>query len=65
MEEEEEEEGGGRRRRRSYSLPSLHERSETPGVLDRRDWESQVANPLPITILSASVRITGYGVFWL
>jgi len=44
----------------SYSLPSLHERSETPRVLDRCDWESQVVNPLPRTILSASVRITGY-----
>ena len=25
----------------TYSLPSLREWSETPGVLDRHDWESQ------------------------
>jgi len=24
------------------------ERSETPGALDRRNWESQEANPLPV-----------------
>ena len=28
-------------KKKTYSLPSLHERSETPGVLDRRDLESQ------------------------
>ena len=39
-----------------------HPRSETPGALGRRDWESQEANPLPRTVLSASVRITGTGV---
>ena len=44
----------------TYSLPSLRERSETPGALGRRDWESQEANPLPRTVLSASVRITSY-----
>ena len=31
-----------------------------PGALDRRDWESQEANPLPRTVLSASDRTTGY-----
>ena len=50
----------GRRRNKTYSLPSLCERSETPGVLDRHDWESQEVNPLPRTVLSTSVRITGY-----
>ena len=62
-ERERERKRGERRRRRkkkAYSLPSLHERSETPGALDRHDWESQEANPLPRTILSASVCITGY-----
>ena len=29
------------RRKTTYSLPSLHEQSETPGALDRCDWESQ------------------------
>jgi len=29
------------RKKKAYSLPSLRERSETPGVLDRRNWESQ------------------------
>ena len=48
------------RKTKVYSLPSLHERSETPGALDRHDWESQEANPLPRTVLLASVRITGY-----
>jgi len=51
---------GRRRKKTTYSLPSLHERSETPGASDRRNWESQEANPLPRTVLSASVRITGY-----
>ena len=37
------------RRKTTYSLTSLCERSETPGTLDRRDWESQEANPLPRT----------------
>ena len=62
-ERERERKRGERRRRRkkkAYSLPSLHERSETPGALDRRNWESQEANLLPRTSLSASVRITGY-----
>ena len=42
------------------ALPSLRERSETPGALDRRvHWESQ-ETPVAQSHLSASVRITGY-----
>ena len=48
------------KKKTTYSLPSLRERSETPEALDGRDWESREANPLPRTVLSASVRITGY-----
>jgi len=29
------------RKKAPYSLPSLCERSETPGALERHDWESQ------------------------
>ena len=53
--------------KKAYSLPSLRERSETPEALDRHDWESQEVNPLPRTVLSTSVRITGYrcsGCWW-
>ena len=32
---------GGEKKEAPYSLPSLCERSETPGALDRHDWESQ------------------------
>jgi len=46
--------------KKASSLSSLCERSETPGALDRHDWESQEANPLPRTVLSASVHITSY-----
>ena len=46
--------------KKAYSLPSLRERSETPEAFDRHDWESQEANLLPRTILSASVHITSY-----
>ena len=36
-------------------------KAETPGALDRCvHWESQEANLLPRTVLSASVRITSY-----
>ena len=49
-----------KKKKNTYSLPPLHERSETPGTLHRHDWESQEANLLPRTVLSASVRITGY-----
>ena len=42
------------------SLPSLRERSETQGALDRRvHWESQ-ETPVAQSHLSASDRITGY-----
>ena len=50
-----------KRKKKPNSLSSLHEKSEeTPGALDRHDWESQEAIPLPRTILSALVHITGY-----
>ena len=49
-----------KKKKNNLSLPSLRERSETPGALDRRDWESQEANPLPRTVLSALVHITSY-----
>jgi len=47
-------------RKKAYSLPSLRERSETPGALGRCNWESQEVNPLPRTVLSASICNTGY-----
>ena len=42
------------KKKKAYSLPSLRDRSETPGALDRHDWESQEANLLPRTVLPAS-----------
>ena len=50
------------RKTKVYSLPSLHERSETPGALDSHKWESQGVNPLSRTVLLASVCITVTGV---
>ena len=51
-------------KKKTSGLPSLRERSETPGALDRRDWESQET---PV----AQNRPFGFGphyrlpVFWL
>jgi len=41
----------------TYGLPSLCERSKTPGALDRPNWESLEANPLPyVTMKAAAVN---------
>ena len=55
-----EEEEQQQQKKTTYSLPSLRERSETPGALDRHvHWESQ-ETPVAQSHLSASVRITGF-----
>ena len=54
--EEQQQQKNKTKQKTTYSLPSLRERSENPGALDRRDWESQEANPLPRTVLTGYRR---------
>ena len=42
----------------TYSLPSLRERSETPGALDRHNWESQ-ETPVAQNRLQPTLLVTG------
>ena len=56
---------GGKKKEeeKTNSFPSLRERSETPGALDRHvHWESE-ETPVAQSHLSALVRITGYRCF--